>query len=219
MNILYFDIETLPGPERPTLEEVEALAPRNMKKPETIRAWAEENQEAQWRKQALDSMAGKILAIGYALNDAEPEVLIQGRDGIECERDLLARFQDNLVGMGTNPDFCGHNIKTFDLPWIWRKAVQHRLNPLCNMIPRARYDPRIKDTMELWAADFKDHVSLDAIARFLGLEGKTEGMDGSQVLDLYEAGELDRIAEYCGQDVRVVRSVYLTLVGEFEGAI
>jgi hypothetical protein len=215
MNILYFDIETLPGSERPSLEEVEAKAPKNMKKPETIRAWAEENQEAEWRKQALDSMAGQVLAIGFALNDAETSVLIQGRDGIESERDLLARFQDILIDLNMLPDFCGHNIKTFDLPWIWRKAVQHRLNPLCNMIPRARYDPRIKDTMELWAADFKDHVSLDAIAHFLGLQGKVEGMDGSQVLDLYEAGELDRIAEYCAGDVRTVRSVYLALIGEF----
>jgi hypothetical protein len=108
----------------------------------------------------------------------------------------------------------GHNIRTFDLPWIWRKSLKYRLHSLARIIPRAKFDKRIQDTLELWAADFRDRVGMDSIARFLGLGGKTEGVDGSQVFDLWQAGELQTINDYCRQDVEVARKVYYTITGQ-----
>jgi hypothetical protein len=134
-----------------------------------------------------------------------------GRDGIDTERDLLHAFQASLLerrcDMGRLA-WVGHNIRAFDLPWLWRKALQHRLYTLAGVIPRQRFDKRIHDTMEMWAADFRDRVSIDAIATFLGLQGKPEGIDGSQVYDYWLAGDLDSIRDYCRQDVELAHSVY-----------
>jgi hypothetical protein len=156
-------------------------------------------------------MRGQLLCIGWAFGTEAARTAIMGRDGIDTERDLLHAFQASLLERRCDLGrlaWVGHNIRAFDLPWIWRKALQHRLYPLASVIPRHRYDRRVQDTMEMWAADFRDRVSLDAIASFLGLQGKPEGIDGSQVYDYWLAGDLDSIREYCRQDVELVYSVH-----------
>ena len=215
---LYVDIETIPSPVAPSIEDLELQAPKTMKKPETIRAWAEENQEHEHRKQALDSMAGEILAIGYAWNDEEPEVLYRGPD-MPGEGDLLQAFELAVEARMHNhgrmkPVWIGHNVRTFDLPWLWRKALKYRLHDLAARIPRGRYDKDVEDTLELWAADYKDRVGLNRLAAFLGLDGKTGGMDGSKVYDAWRAGEIDQIARYCAGDVALAREVHRIMNGE-----
>jgi predicted PolB exonuclease-like 3'-5' exonuclease len=44
-------------------------------------------------------------------------------------------------------------------------------------------------------------AKLDEMSRVMGLPGKPDGMDGSQVAAYYEAGRIDEIAEYCQSDV------------------
>ncbi len=218
MPELFIDIETLPGPTRPDPSEIEA--PKNYKDPAKIEAYQQEKVEEVYRAQALDSMKGQVLAIGYALDDGPIECLIQGLDEIFSEPDLLEAFQERLFAEIKNPlilDWVGHNLRTFDLAWIWRRALKYRLFPLANLIPRGRYNKRVVDTLELWAADFKDRVSLDALARFLGLEGKPDGIDGGQVFDFFQAGRLEEIREYCRQDVALTRDVYTILTGEDVG--
>lgn len=215
---LFVDIETVPSPNKPSLEELETQAPKTMKKADTIKAWAEENQDQEYRKQALDSMQGEILAIGYAFGDADPICLIRG-EGMPTEADLLAVFEtaieSHMAKYGSmKPVWIGHNVRTFDLPWLWRKALKYRLHDLARRIPRGRYDKDVEDTLELWAADYKDRVGLARVAEFLGLSGKAEGMDGSQVFDTWQAGELEKIASYCAGDVEMVRSVYRVINGE-----
>lgn len=214
---IYVDIETVPGPNQPSLEEVAALAPKTMKKADTIQAWAEENADTEYRKQALDSMQGEILAIGYAFEGAEPVCLIRG-EGLPTEADLLAVFEQSVESHmakcgNMRPVWIGHNVRTFDLPWLWRKALKYRLHDLARRIPRGRYDKDVEDTLEMWAADYKDRVGLAKVAAFLGLEGKTEGMDGSKVFDAWQAGEADKIGLYCMNDVALVRGVYQVMIG------
>ena len=212
MHNIYIDIETIPGPVMPSIEDLIANAPGNMKKPETIRAWAEENQMEQYRKQALDSMQGEILAVGFAHNDDEPMCRIRMSGGAN-ERALLELVEADLMRIvkeykGVTPRWIGHNVKGFDLPWMWRKCLKYGLYDLARAIPKGRYAKDIEDTMEMWASDYKDHVSLSKIAAFFGLEGKAEGLDGSKVYDAYMAGEHDRIAEYCKGDVALTREIH-----------
>ena len=215
---LFVDIETIPGPVMPGVEELELHAPKTLKKPESIRAWAEENQETEYRKQALDSMAGEILAIGYAWNDEEPEVLYRG-PAMPTEEDLLRAFERAVEARmhklgNMRPIWIGHNVRAFDLPWLWRKALKYRLHDLAGRIPRGRYDKDVEDTMELWASDYKDRVGLNRLAAFLGLPGKTEGLSGAKVFDAWQAGEIDQIARYCMGDVALSRDVWRIMAGE-----
>lgn len=211
MHNIYIDIETIAGPNRPSIEEVMDMAPKNMTKEDTIRKWAEENADSIYRKQALDSMQGEILAVGFTHNDNEPDCHIR-TNGTD-ERALLELVEADLMRIvktykGVTPVWVGHNVKGFDLPWMWRKCLKYGLYDLARAIPKGRYTKDIEDTMEMWAIDFKDHVSLSKIAGFFGLNGKTEGLDGSRVYDAYLAGEHDRIAEYCKGDVALTREIH-----------
>lgn len=210
MHNIYIDIETIPGPVMPTIEDLMEKCPSSYKKPESIRAWAEENQMEQYRKQALDSMQGEILAVGFAHNDDEPRCYIRNNAD---EKSLLATVESELMRIvktykGVTPVWVGHNVKRFDLPWLWRKCLKYGLYDLARAIPKGRYANDIEDTMEMWASDYKDHVSLSKIASFFGLDGKTEGMDGSKVYDAYMAGEHECIVEYCKGDVALTREIH-----------
>ncbi len=213
MSEIYLDIETLPGVERPSPEDIEP--PKNYKDPAKIQAYQEEKVEEVYRAQALNSMKGRILCIGWAFDDEPAQSLIVGRDGIETERDLLFRFQaeffrtlGNAAFSHTQPsNWICHNAG-FDLTWLWRKCLKHRVIHLANSIPRHRYSREIQDTCQLWAADFRDHVSLNDIAQYLGVGSKTDGLDGSLVFDLWQAGELETIRQYCEHDVDLTREVY-----------
>lgn len=205
----YIDIETLPGAERTKPEDIEA--PKNYKNTQVIKKYQEENAEKVYRAQALDSMQGRILSIGWAFQLEEPLALISGNEYCENEYELLTKFQ-NLLTLHrmdrSDVSWIGHNIRTFDLPWLWRKALQYRLFQLASIIPRGKFDKRIVDTMELWASEYRERVSLNNIAKFLGLTGKTSGMDGSKIYDFWLENKLDEIKEYCRQDVDTVRRVY-----------
>jgi hypothetical protein len=212
---IYIDIETLPGHARPSPEDIEP--PKNYKDPAKIRAYQEEKVEDAYRAQALDSMQGRILSIGWAMGDDPAQAMTVGLDGIEDEADLLRTFQELLLDQPidlTHLEWVGHNIRTFDLPWIWRKSLKYRLHSLARFIPRAKFDRRIQDTLELWAADFRDRVSIQDIANFLGISGKTDGVDGSKVFDLWLEGYLQIINDYCINDVELSRNVHRIITGQ-----
>ena len=64
----------------------------------------------------------------------------------------------------------------------------------------------------MWASDYKDHVSLDSVAKFLGVGGKN-GMNGGMVYDYFIQGRHEEIATYCKDDVALCREVHRVLTG------
>ncbi len=210
---MFVDIETVPSPEPPSLDDIQA--PGNYKDEAKIQAYKEIKVDELHRQQALDSMRGEILAIGYAKDNEQSTVYIRGIDGIETERDLLQTFQNEIKTC--NPvTWVGHNLKTFDAQWLWRKSVKYGLTDLARKIPRERYSRNLIDTLDLWAGpDYRDRTSLDKIATFLGLQGKN-GIDGSMVYDMWQAGRLQEIRDYCAQDVDLTRAIYKIITGEAE---
>lgn len=50
-------------------------------------------------------------------------------------------------------------------------------------------------------------VGLDAVARGLGLGGKTEGMNGALAPQMWQNGEYDKVLEYVAQDVRLTLDI------------
>ena len=52
-------------------------------------------------------------------------------------------------------------------------------------------------------------VSLNELSRCLGLPGKPDGIDGSQVETYYRAGKIKEIADYCETDVVNTYRVWL----------
>ena len=74
----------------------------------------------------------------------------------------------------------------------------------------SKYDSIFFDTMTKWNA--QKRISMDKLARILGLQGKSD-IDGSKVWDMYKRGEHQAIADYCADDVRIVREIYKRMIG------
>jgi 3'-5' exonuclease len=203
MNI-YIDIETIPGDTRPNEESVKV--PANYKDPDKIKAYQKEHLDEEYRHQSLDSMAGKILCIGYACENG----------AIECtfgqENEILRGFEEYLIkvqGAWSEPvTFVGWNINAFDIPWIWRKAIKYGLTSLRNSFNRSRYKGNSIDLMLAWATDYKNYTKMEDVAQFLGLPGKIGGLTGATVYDAYLEGKVDEISAYCKGDVSTVREIY-----------
>jgi predicted PolB exonuclease-like 3'-5' exonuclease len=69
--------------------------------------------------------------------------------------------------------------------------------------------------MMAWAG-YKNTIGLDRLCRALGIPSpKADGMDGSQVFDLWQADNHDAIRIYNAADVAAVRACWWRL--NFEG--
>ena len=111
-----------------------------------------------------------------------------------------------------------HNVKGYDAPVLFASAVKTQSVALIRLLNFDKpWESKMFDTCEWWrqhasTGSRKSSAKLDDIAKYLDVGSKTEGMDGSKVLDVYRDGGLDKIVEYCEQDVRVLSSVYERLL-------
>jgi predicted PolB exonuclease-like 3'-5' exonuclease len=193
---LFFDIETIPSGVIPELDDIKA--PANYKVEATIQAWRKENQIEVYKKQALNSMQGRIICIGYSF---EGNFYISKGD----EHSILLELAANICGNYDPYQWIGWNISSFDIPWLWRKAIQHNIPALRNIIPHGN-SVMMTDLMRVWAADYKDYVSLSDCAKFLGIEH--DGGNGSEIYDLWQSGNIDAIAEHCKRDIETTMEIY-----------
>ena len=223
---IYLDIETLPSlaPEALDLARAGVKPPGNFKKAESIAEWWKTEGEAAvaeaHRRQALDAASGELCAIGFAADDTEPVSLVRERQ--EPEPDFLRRglaavafLVDSGCTTGADgtlwpmqPYFIAHNAP-FDLGFLMRRCWVNGIRPAFKLPPpSAREGKDYGDTMTTWAG-YRNTIGLDRLCRALGVPSpKAEGMDGSQVYDLWQAGEHERIATYNAADVRAVRACW-----------
>jgi predicted PolB exonuclease-like 3'-5' exonuclease len=110
------------------------------------------------------------------------------------------------------PDLITYNGRGFDLPVLALRALRHGVAMSWYYQGRVRH--RYSEEGHLDLCDMlSDHgaarsLSLDAVARLIGLPGKV-GVDGSQVEGLYQAGKLDAIKSYCLADVAQTGLLFL----------
>jgi hypothetical protein len=189
-------------------------------KDSALAAWAERFKEEKgeeaaqelWRKTSFDGGSGQIAVVGIALDDAEP-ITFYSEDWANDEAKVLRAAFDAIKDVYTpssdrRPVFIGHYVTEFDLRFIFQRAVVLGIKPPSIIPFHARpWDDHVFDTMTRWAG-IKGSVKLDKLCDALGLAGKTEGMDGSQVWDYVKAGRIAEVATYCANDVRMARAAY-----------
>jgi predicted PolB exonuclease-like 3'-5' exonuclease len=132
----------------------------------------------------------------------------EGKD----EAGMLADFAD-FVGKW-KPHLVTWNGRGFDLPVLVLRALRHGIAfPWYYRETGYRY--RYTQEGHLDLADFlSDHgatrmTSLHGAARLIGLPGKEDGIDGSQVEGLYRAGQIEVLRQYCLSDVTQTAFVFL----------
>ncbi len=219
--LITLDIETLPSECEVMRAAVaaEITPPGNMSKADTIAAWEAEKKPAlvdqAMRKTSFDGTYGRILCIGWAVDDGEPEAFIGDEDNVlfgffERLREALS-VTNHGRQVDADPVFVGHNLSGFDLRFIWQRAVLHKIRPphaILNACKAKPWDKCIADTMLMWNPDRERRISLDKLCKALGVETSKGDMDGSKVYDEYKAGNLDKISAYCKADVAATRECY-----------
>ena len=168
---------------------------------------ADEVGDAEWRKTSFDGAKGQICCIGLALDDAAPFVFYGGREA-DILRDFFNEVNKHILRSSLRrPTFIGHNIASFDLRFIFQRAVINRV-PVPVWFPRnARpWDDSINDTMLMWSGH-GGKISLARLCESLGVESDND-IDGSMICDMYMHGQIAKIAEYCADDVRITRECW-----------
>jgi hypothetical protein len=230
MNIV-IDIETIPDQSAGAVEliakDLEVKAP-DMLKPKLIEAlglgdkgkfktvpelksmWVDKFGEAEklnqanakWLKTSFDGAYGQICCICIT-SEWGPE-----RFFAVNEEELISDFWERIEVILNNrhPYFIAHNAK-FDLPFLYHRSVINQSPVAKGFKPHGRHGQDYFCTMEAWAG-FNGKIGLDRLAGILGEGSKTEGMSGAEVWPEYQKGNIDKIDNYCHDDVQLTKKIY-----------
>ena len=161
----------------------------------------------------------RIVAIACALRDRDSFRVWSLGEPKDDEGELIQRFFDGIEKY--TPQIVSWNGGGFDLPVLHYRGMLHSVRAARywdqgeddrdfkwnNYI--SRYHARHLDLMDLLALyQPRGAVPLDEIARLLGLPGKL-GLEGSQVWQAWQDGQIAQIRSYCEADVANTYLVYL----------
>lgn len=215
MNVLVFDIETIPDVESGRrIYDLEGLDDADV-----ARVMFNKRREQTGDSEFLRHHLQRVCAISVVLRQGDVfKVWSLGEPGAD-EADLVRRFYDGIEKY--TPTLVSWNGSGFDLPVLHYRALKHgvvasrywetgdddqsfRWNNYLS-----RYHARHTDLMDVLAY-YQPRASapLDQIAVMLGLPGKM-GMSGAHVWDEYQAGNIEGIRNYCETDVLNTWLVYL----------
>jgi DNA polymerase elongation subunit (family B) len=163
---------------------------------------------------------GKIVCIGLGYIAQQNDLDIVRLKSIQNddEKALLEEFCELLTQFEKQHkdfQFCGHNIKEFDIPYICRRLIVNgiKLPSSLDIAGMKPWQINHLDTLELWRfGDYKSYISLDLLATILQVPTSKSDIDGSQVAEVYwKEKDLPRIASYCLKDVYTTTLVFLKL--------
>ena len=159
-----------------------------------------------YERSAFDATFSRIVCVGVLIfSDAMvPQGAISWYGA--NERELLRLFWAHL-GNPRPSLFITHNGLGFDLPFLKKRSVIHRVKPSIEIsLARFRTEP-VYDTMAVWSNwEARGWVKLDVLARALNVE--TKSGSGKEVAEMWAAGRGKEIAEYCLQDTYVTYACY-----------
>jgi predicted PolB exonuclease-like 3'-5' exonuclease len=194
-RILVFDLEAVP--------DVRAFAAA-----EGLEYHPDWEVRRQMGEKVVRQIFQRIVCIGSLAADRsdsggwKPTVLDAPHLGQNSERRLIRDFVDRVAKLG--PRLVTFNGHTFDLPVLRYRAMIHAV-PAPGLVARPYFDRTASDMIDLCdllsAQERHARVSLQELARVLGLLGKPAGIDGSQVETFANEGRFAEIADYCRSDV------------------
>ena len=214
MNVLAFDIETVPDVESGR----RLFALDGLSDTEVARVMRQLRQQASGTEMMRHHLH-RVVAIAVVLRAGERFQVWSLGDAGSPESELVERFFGGVERY--SPDLVSWNGGGFDLPVLHYRALLHgvsaprywkagdddpafRWNNYLN-----RFHSRHTDLMDVLAGHQpRAFAPLDEVAQMLGFPGKM-GMDGSGVWEAYTGGEIERIRAYCETDALNTFLVYL----------
>jgi hypothetical protein len=216
---IFLDIETLPPDEemRPVVEQDVRFA--NTADEPKADAEMSDTVERQFRELSLRAERGRLLTIGVLVEE-DGHVThhgLLGRDRVMGQFHLdeartLGNFWRLIKDFNPCRDlFIGHNVLDFDLPFLIKRSVIHRVKPSVNICFRRFQQQPVFDTMWEWSC-WRHRIGLHDLAVALGITSSKQGeIDGSGIYDAFRDGRHSDIALYCMQDVECTRDIYYRL--------
>ena len=216
MNILVFDIETVPDIESgKKLYNLDGLTAEDAAE----LMFSHRRQETDGQSEFLRHYLHQIVAISVVLKTRDNLKVWSLGEPDSDEKELITRFFEGIERY--TPTIVSWNGSGFDLPVLhyrsllhsvvaqryWENGEDDQSFKWNNYL--SRFHSRHTDLMDVLSGYMPQaKAPLDEIATILGFPGKM-GMSGDKVWDCYHAGEIEAIRNYCETDVLNTYLVYL----------
>ncbi|MGH8583470.1 MAG: 3'-5' exonuclease [Gammaproteobacteria bacterium] len=216
MNVLVFDIETVPdvaaGRRLYGLNGLSDVEVANVMRTKRM-------QETEGRNEFLRHPLHRVVAISSLLRTSNRLRIWSLGEADAGEAEIIRRFFDGVERY--TPVLVTWNGRGFDLPVLHYRALLHgvsapryweagendqsfRWNNYLN-----RFHERHTDLMDVLAGyEPRAYASLHEVANLCGFPGKF-GMSGAEVWDRYLAGDIRAIRDYCETDVLNTYLIFL----------
>ncbi len=216
MNILVFDVETIPDIDSgKKIFNLEGLSDKNAAE----LMFSHRYQKSNGRTEFLQHYLHKIVAISVVLKTDDKLSVWSLGDKDSTETELLERFFEGIERY--TPVIVSWNGSGFDLPVIHYRSLIHGVvaqryweNGDDDQSFRwnnylSRFHSRHTDLMDVLSGYITTaRAPLNEIATILGFPGKM-GMSGEKVWDCYLDGDIESIRNYCETDVLNTYLIYL----------
>lgn len=214
MNVLAFDIETVPDVELGRrLYDLDGLDDADV-----ARVMFFKQQQAR-KTDFLPLPQHRVVVVSMVLRSREGLSIFSLSEESAAEPEIVQRFFDGLERFA--PNLVSWNGGGFDLPVLHYRAMRHAVTAARywevgdtdrefrynNYLGRFHW--RHVDLMDVLSGyQAGARASLEQVALLCGCPGKL-GMSGDQVWDYYRRGELAAIRHYCETDVLNTYLLYL----------
>lgn len=208
---LFFDIETTPRYK--TFEEFrdseQAISDIWVEKCLEQDKYKDNPEKSYENHASLYPEFGKIVCISYGYfctkdNKWKVESL---DDKNSDEVTLLKSFAALINSKFSHHILAGFNIKKFDVPFVYRRMLVHKI------LPPIQFDNWDKKPWEIVSLDLyrvwseintiNSMCSFDLVCHLMGVESPKNGdVKGSNVKEYYFNGSIDDIVKYCRKDVQ-----------------
>ena len=178
--------------------------------------------EMYFKRAGIYAEFGKIVAIGMGFFNWEDDVRTLKVKTIAStnELELLAEFKQVVEKKYRPQDLrlCAHNGKEFDYPYLCRRMLVNNIEipQSLNLQNRKPWEIPHLDTLEMWKfGDKKHYTSLELMAAIFGIPSSKSDISGEDVNSVFHLeNDLERIQNYCTEDIIVLAQLYLKLQSE-----
>lgn len=122
--------------------------------------------------------------------------------GERTEKQIIQAFVDRITEL--NPQLVTFNGNSFDLPVLRYRAMINQVSAP-GLASRPYFNRYTEDALDLCDAlssfNSQGRATLHELSRVMGMPGKPDGIDGSQVERYFREGKIKEIAEYCESDI------------------
>jgi hypothetical protein len=143
--------------------------------------------------------SSRLAAIGYYQPDRDLVCIAHDTDEAAMLRQFWSIY-DSIHSAGAK--CMGFNILAFDIPYLMQRSWHLEVQVPSTVMAGSQFSKTFIDLMRIWqCGQWKSFISLDNLARFLGVGGKTQS--GEMFWKLWES-DREAAIKYLHNDVKLV---------------